>query len=282
MGKIKITKKDLKEDEVKSLGVKLAQAIRDNSTYVIIGVAIIVAGLIAVKLYQYRQNIVLRESNKLLTIAMNIYERGLMQEDDPKRREDYLREAIRSADQILRDFAGAKVARFALYLKGNAYYMLNEFDQAITVFQQYVETAKDNLDQAKGYIALGYCFENKFFYQQTDQGMLQQAMRAYEKAIELGKDTYLAYEGMFCKARLLELAGKKEQALAIYEQILKDREFVIKDFEQRSAEIAKVAQRNKETSLEQQIIQQIYDGLRVFTFYKTAEMEITRLRGEKG
>lgn len=280
MGKIKITKRDLKEDEVKTFGMKVIAYVKENYTILIIALGIVVVGLIGFKLYQYRQQIILRESNKLFTYAINLYETGLMRENDPKRREDYLRESIRYCEQLVRDFPGARLVPVALYLEGNAYYMLNDFDQAITIFQRYVETVKDDVEKAKGYVALGYSFENKFFYQRTDQSILQQAMRSYERAIETGKDSYVAYEAMLCKARLLELMGKNDEAAALYEKVMNDRKFVIDELKQQMAMHDKTGKRQKELTMEQQILQGINDALSIFTFYKTAELNLTRLRGQ--
>ncbi|MCD6386282.1 tetratricopeptide repeat protein [Candidatus Sumerlaeota bacterium] len=280
MGKIKITKRDLKEDEVKTFGVKLLTYAKENYTILIIALGIVVVGLIGFKLYQYRQQIVLRESNRLFTFAINLYEQGLMRESDPKRREDYLRESIRYCEQLLRDFPNARLAPIALYLEGNAYYMLNDFDQAITIFQRYVESTTDELEKAKGYVALGYSFENKFFYQRTDQSILRQAMRSYERAIEMGKDSYIAYEAMLCKARLLELMGKNDDAIALYEKVMNDRKFVIDELKQQMAMQDKTKRGQKELTMEQQILKGINDALSIFTFYKTAELDLTRLRGQ--
>ncbi len=278
MGKIKITKKDLKEDEVQHFGMNVVTYIKENYTILVIILALIVVGFIGVRLYKYRQSIVMQESNKLFTVAINYYERAVMAEQEPQRRQDYLNECIKTCEQILRDYPGAKVSRVALFFEANAYYLLNDFDQAITLYQQYVESATNDLDEARGHISLGYCFENKFFYERTDQNILDQARREYERAIDLAGDSYLAYEGMLCKARLLELAGKKQEAIALYEKVMDDREFVMKDFEQRVAALEERPQ--EELSIEQRIVKQVNSALKIFTFYRSAEMELTRLRGE--
>lgn len=276
MGKIKITKQDLKQDEVKTFGMHLVQYVRENYTLIIIVLALVLVGFIGLRLYKYRQSIVLSESNKLFTIALNLYEQGLMVEEDKQRREDFLNESIKTAEQVLRDYPNAKIARHATYLEGNAYFDLDDFDQAITMFQQYTETATDDLDAARGHIALGYCFENKFFFERTDTSIIQQAARSYEEALNLGKESYLAYEAMFCKARLLELQNRKDEAIVLYEKIMNDREFVFKDFEKRVASISEDA-----STIEQQVIQRMNSALQIFTFYKSAELELTRLRGQK-
>jgi tetratricopeptide (TPR) repeat protein len=280
MAKIKITKQDLKQDEVKSFGMKVGHYFQENYTFIIIILAVVVVGMIGLKLYQYRRAIVLRESNGLFMRVLNQYERGVMTADDQARRREFLEGSITTAEQLLRDFPSAKIARPTLYLEGNAYYLLNDYDQAITIFQQYVESARDNMDQAKGNIALGNCFENKFFYEQTDQGVLEQAMRAYERAINQAGESYLKYEAMLNKARLVELKGEKEEALAIYEDVMEAREFVVDDFNQRMAEIEELEQAKRDVPFEKQILKQVNEALTIFTFYKTAELEISRLKGQ--
>ncbi len=276
MGKIKITKKELKEDEVKTFLVRASTYLKENYTIVIIAIAVIVVAFIGFNLYRYRQNLVLEESNKLFTFAINLYERGLMTEEEAQRREEYLREAIRNCEQILRDYPNADIAPIALYLQGNAYYLLNDFDQSITIFQQYIETTPNNIEKAKGYAALGYAFENKFFYERTDQSILDQAMRAYERAIDLGGDSYIAYEAMLSKARLLELMDQKEKAVEIYEKVMADRKHVVEDFQKR---VANLKEKGMDKTLEEEIVYQINNALQLFTFYKSAELELVRLEG---
>ena len=111
MAKIKITKQDLKEDEVKNIGMNAVHYVQENYTFIVIILAIVVVGLIGMRLYHYRQNIVLKESNTLFIKALNEYERGLMTTDDMERRKEFLESCITSCEQLLRDFPGAKIAR---------------------------------------------------------------------------------------------------------------------------------------------------------------------------
>ena len=85
---------------------------------------------------------------------------------------------------------------------------------------------------------------------------------------------------MLNKARLLELKGEKEEALAIYERVMSAREFVIDDFNQRMASIEEAEKASSDVSFEKRMIKQINEALTIFTFYKTAELEISRLKGQ--
>ena len=283
MAKGKITRKQLKEDEVRTFGMKLYSFICENIRLCLIVLAALVVVFISVKAYNYRQDVVLRKSSQLLTWTINIFENGLMETDQTKR-EAALNQAISYAEQLVDDFPKSKAARQAQYLQGNAYYFMNDFDRAISSFQQYIQTAQTNEDRAKGYVALGYSFEDRFFYNEQDQSILRQAEKAYDQAIEFGKETYIEYQALLCKARLLELRYKNSEAMEIYEKIIADREQLELKMAKTSSvqgsgtdEPTKRPQRSQEEMLSQQI-KMLMD---LFSFAKTAELNLDRLKGEK-
>ncbi len=283
MAKGKITRKQLKEDEVRTFGMKLYSFIRENTRLCLIVLAALVVVYISVKAYNYRQDVALRKSNQLLTWTINIFENGLMETDQTKR-EAVLNQAISYAEQLVDDFPTSKAARQAQYLQGNAYYFMNDFDRAISSFQHYIQTAQTNEDRAKGYVALGYSFEDRFFYNEQDQSILRQAEKAYDQAIEFGKETYIEYQALLCKARLLELRYKNAEAMEIYEKIIADREQLELKMAKTSSvqgsgtdEPTKRPQRSQAEMLSQQI-KMLMD---LFSFAKTAELNLDRLKGEK-
>ncbi len=263
--------------------MKLYSFICENIRLCLIVLAALVVVYISVKAYNYRQDVVLRKSNQLLTWTINIFENGLMETDQTKR-ETALNQAISYAEQLVDDFPKSKATRQAQYLQGNAYYFMNDFDRAISSFQQYIETAQTNEDRAKGYVALGYSFEDRFFYNEQDQSILRQAEKAYDQAIEFGKGTYIEYQALLCKARLLELRYKNAEAMEIYEKIIADREQLELKMAKTSSvqgsgtdEPTKRPQRSQAEMLSQQI-KMLMD---LFSFAKTAELNLDRLKGEK-
>ncbi len=263
--------------------MKLYTFIRENIRLCLIILAALVVVIISVKIYSYRQDMVLRESNQLFTWAINIFENGLMETDQTKR-EAELRQAIGYAEQLVDEFPKSKAARQARYLQGNAYYFMSDFDRAISSFQHYIDTAQTNEDRAKGYVALGYSFEDRFFYNEQDQSILRQAEKAYDQAIELGKETYIEYQALLCKARLLELRYKNTEAMEIYEKIIADREQLKLKMAKTSSvqdsgtdEPTQWSQKSQAEMLSQQI-KMLMD---LFSFAKTAELNLDRLKGEK-
>lgn len=283
MAKGKITRKQLKEDEFRTFGMKLYSFVRENSRLCLIILAALVVVFIAREMYKYRQNRVLRESNDLLTWVINTFESGLTQTDQTKR-EAALKQTISSAEQLLEYYPKSKAARQARYFQGNAYYFMDDFDRAISSFQDYIQTAQTDEDRAKGYVALGYTFEDKFFNNEQDQSILLQAEKAYEQAIEFGKGTYIEYQALLCKARLLELRYKNEEAMEIYKKIIADREKLkLKIAKASSDQNSGTAgsKKQQQRSQAQMLSQQIKMLMNLFSFANTAELNLDRLQGEK-
>jgi tetratricopeptide (TPR) repeat protein len=269
MAKIKITKKQLKQDEVSTFGTKLYVYVTENWRTVIVVIAATMIVLIAIRIYSNRKIAVLEQSNELLTNVTGIFNAALA-EPDAKKQEEYFKQALTWCDRLTQGFAGTDAARQAQYMKGNIYYFMNDFDRAITEFRRYSDSAKTDSDRARGYVALGYAFENKFFYQGTDQALLQEASKAYDLAAETGKGTYLEYQALLAKARLLELTFKDDEAAAIYEKIIKDR----------TSEEPAVAAGPKQDRRDL-IYDNIKAAMNLFTYAKTAELSLERLKGEK-
>jgi tetratricopeptide (TPR) repeat protein len=283
MAKGKITRKELKEDEFRTFGMKVYTFVHDNSRLCFIVVIALVIAFISHRVYKDYQARALGRSNEIFTGAMSMFEAGMF-ETDQTRREAALKQAIIYAEQIIEEFPKSKAARQARYLEGNAYYFMNDFDRAISAFQYYINTAKDNQDRAKGFVALGYAFENKFFYNEQDQSILHEAEKAYDQAIDLGKGTYIQYQAMLCKARLLELRYKNDEAMEIYKKIIADR----KKLEEKIAEAStdqgsqtnRATRRSQKTQAEM-LSEQMKMLESLFSFEKTAELNLDRLKGEK-
>jgi tetratricopeptide (TPR) repeat protein len=269
MAKIKITKKQLKQDEVTNFGTKLYLYVRDHNREVIIALVVALVVLVGLRIYASRKAAALEESNNFLTNITGVFHMALA-ESDAKKREEYFKQVLTYCDRLIQGYGGTRAARQASFMKGNVYYFLNDFDRAITEFRRYIDSAQTNEDRARGYNALGYAFENKFFYQGTDQTLLQEATKAYDLAAEAGKGTYLEYQALLAKARLLELKFKDEEAMAIYEKVMKDR-----------APEERPVKASKKTERLDLLYQQIKDAMDLFSFAKTAELNLDRLKGEK-
>lgn len=222
MGKIKIRKKDLKKDEVGEKLLRWVQWIRDHGRLLVIAIVLIGVVCIAALIVQYRKNVIKVTTNTFYKPAAVAFEMALMEEEEEERTKLF-QASIDRCDRIINEFGGAPLTRNARRLKASAYYYMNSFDPAITEYQQIIETAKGDLEKAAAYKNLGYCFENKYFNQQEDLMLLEQAIGSYETAIELGKDSYIAYDAMLAKARLLELQFKNQEAIEVVEKIAEAR-----------------------------------------------------------
>lgn len=273
MAKIKISKKELREDEVKNWGFHAFEWIKENSTPLIIAISICVIALVGIKLYQYRTTNINNQANFLYKAVLDSYYRGIVMTDAEKKadREKLFDETVTKADSLISTFPGHPLAQASKIIKGTVLYYKNNFDEAATVFQAALSSAKSAREKAEALLGLGYTYENKHFYTK-DVPALQKAEESYSQAIDTGKGTEIAYEAMLCKARILEQKLKTDDAIKLYEQVIAECK----------QEPAKEDSRFKVGTWQHSLQQRFSSFSSVFSFAKDAEFALDRLKGSAG
>ena len=275
MPRVKITKKDLKKDELRTLGTKVYEYARKHQNSLIAVLAALVVILLGLKLYSYQKQSAAREANMLFTQASNNFQAGIFSAEFDKRT-DKLQMCIENCKRIINDYASSPLTLNALYLQASAAFFkantASDYDEAISLFNKYIDRARTPLEKAMGDVGLGYSYENKYFLSENLQ-LLPQAMWAYQQAIELGKDSAIAAEATLCKARLLELQRKDDEAAELYK--------TVKEWRKMRPLIASLPK----TEFIDPQLNYLYNQLKtmqgLFSFSQTAEFALERLKGQK-
>jgi len=267
--KIRITRKALKEDEVRSFWLDSVSWLRANRKSLLIGTAAAAVVLLIVHIYRLHAASVRAEASEEIWQAQIQIQSALATTDDSQR-DKYLM----GAEDILQRIASrapGKTAAYATYLLGNIAFFRNNYDDAEAYFGEYLEKARDRLEQADGHIALGYTYENKFFWtpqKKEDQIWLDRALDSYRTAENLTSGTAQRYLAMLSRARLYELRGEDERAKELYQRIERERQL-------EPITLSPDAMRNPLAA----DVFEAESNTRMFTFARTAQARRERLEG---
>jgi tetratricopeptide (TPR) repeat protein len=122
-------------------------------------------------------------------------------------------EAIVAALTGLRsEYGGTRSATTAALPLAQALYQLGRYDDALRAYGEFIQEApKDDLLRATALEGQGYAYEAK--------GKLDEALRSYDALSRLEKTDFLDGMGLFHRARILILQGKKEEAAKALSEI---------------------------------------------------------------
>jgi len=268
--KIRITRKTLKQDEVRSYGLTIYEWLRKNQKQVLIGAVVVAVVFLFALAYRSRAASRRASANIMFTTAEQQIRLALIAKDE-QLREKLFNAAEEKLQTILDTYGRSKLATEALYLLGDIAFFRNKYDEAERFYKEYIEATEKPEDKADGYIALGYTYENKFFW--TPQGpndnvWLERAIESYRKAEALTSGTLQTYLAMLGRARLYALQENKiDKAKELYERIAKERKIgEPKQFETTTR--APYAW----------VLNQMERMRRLFTLAETARLRLDRLK----
>jgi len=230
-----ITRKELKTDEVAEAGRSVFEFLHDHQKTILMAAGVILA---IVVLFRVASGFAAGRRRDAATEVSRARERLLeaTRKEQPGDREQILNSVIARCDDVIASYGSTDAALEALYVKGSAYQLLRELDQAESIFKAYLEKAARSEDKARGQIALGYVCEDRYFRDRGDEDRSRQAKEAYQKARELGTDpdgnlSYQACYAMLSLAGLHTATRELDQAAKIYEEIIQKRPFYGKDYQ---------------------------------------------------
>jgi tetratricopeptide (TPR) repeat protein len=164
-------------------------------------------------------------SSMMLTAVQQFAEFQNVQDED--QRKEMFGRTTTALDDLINTYPDTNLGREAVYLKGQANYIMGNFEAAQTAYERYIEAAPDPESQARGEIALAYAHENQaFFLTETSaqNDRLVTAETHYRTAMEFtDKGSHLYYYAMLGIARVKELIRQDAEAIKIYEQVLEER-----------------------------------------------------------
>lgn len=261
----------MKHDEVASFWAEQYEWIRTNQKMLLYAVIAIAIAFLFYRTMVGNARTRRERANILLSDAQIQLQNGLLIRDEEARTkcfsdaENYLR-------TILETRGKSKIAKEALYLLGNVAFYQNNFEDAEQRFRDYLDQADTPKEKAQGLIALGYTYENRFFWDQdlTNRGLLEQAEESYKQAEDLTSGTMECYMAMLGRARIYDLQpGKAEQAKELYRKIVAERKL---DPSKRSMENA--------SNFYESMLARMEAEMDVWTLAETAQIRLERLEAE--
>jgi TolA-binding protein len=123
--------------------------------------------------------------------------------------------AIRELEQVLAEYPSNGMAPQAAYMLGNLRYTSGQYDRARAAYQVTVARAGSDTIATLARASIGYAWEA--------ERKLPEATQAFEAALADLKPTSFYYEELLADlARVQEMSGKKDAAIATYRRMLKD------------------------------------------------------------
>ena len=129
-GKVKISKRQIKEDKFTAFVLKNKQSLTDNWQYYLIGLAIVVLVVFGINYYVSSQDEKLAEGSQLYSNALIDYNNGNVEL------------ALLSLDQIVNDYSGTPIAMQANFSLAKFNMASNNYAEAARYFQMYIDNYK--------------------------------------------------------------------------------------------------------------------------------------------
>lgn len=202
-GKVKLTKRDLKEDKFATFMLTSKSRLQDSWQFVVIGIVIAVLFVVAMVFYMDSQDIKASEAGQKMSRAMIDYRSGNNQV------------AILTLNQLLEEYADDPVINDATYMLGKINYSTRNYSEAIRYWELYLKNfSQDLLYRASALAGIGACYE--------DQGDYVQAAQQFSNAIDEYPEGPQVGDYAFNAMRNYLTTGDKKLGRAFYERIKED------------------------------------------------------------
>ncbi len=192
-GKVKLSKRQIKEDKFTTFVLSTKQQVQDNWQFLAIGAVIVVLLIVAVVYYMDSKTSSVNESALDYAKAIGEY------------RSDNKLVASNMLQQIISDNKNEQITEKSTFMLGKIYYDMRNYTEAIRFWEQYVAQYKTNiLDVSAAYAGIASSYEN--------QGQYAQGAEFFQKAINAYTDGPLEGDYYTGSMRNYLLAGDKENA----------------------------------------------------------------------
>lgn len=272
------THEELQRDEVAESLKETAEAVKSHLR-LIIGILIVIGiGLIVFWAIQTHRSGIQREINQQWTDAVEQYSRLIMAENISERQQ-IGESLIADLELMVETWPEHDLGETAQYLLAKTNYELDRYTDAQESYEAYLEMADTPTERAMGEIGLAYAFENESFFvsPEVQASKIDTAMTHYRSAAQRVPGSYLHYYALMGQARLHELRNENEEAIALYEQVINERDVPTTlgatDPEEGEGE-------------EDQLLSLVRDQLQnvqsQISFQATAQLRLERLRARAG
>ncbi len=275
------THDQLQRDEIADSFHETLELIHNNRRTILMAVIALILLAIAVRAFNIHSADVKSQLNNQVALLLSQYER-IQTVPDAKERTAATQKLIADVDKAAKDYDGGSVlARSLILLKGKAYYSLDQFSEARTSYEQFVKTAGDNEERARGEIALAYTYENQAFLPTSGtliaRSLVDQAIEHFKAAQQFAENQspYLYYYAMLGEARCNEVVGNNDKAIQLYDKVLKDR-----PAPKPEATPAEKESKDMQTNIANMLRSRIKDAEAQLNLAATAQQRLDRLRAK--
>lgn len=244
--KKKLTRKQFlaQEDEFIVFMKKALSWVKQNINLIVFGVIGIGIAVTAVWGIRYKQKADITNSAKIFFEARQNYHAGIegespeqnLQQSEKmfKNKEEKYKASIEAFDQAVELYPSSSIAEDALFLKAEALYYSGKYDEAASVYNQYLKKyGLNNPFSVQAFVSLGYIHEEKEEYQKAidvfqkiindypdyllSDTVLMELGRCYEdlKELDKAKETYQKVVMNFADSPMLQEAQQKLNSLGL-------------------------------------------------------------------
>jgi len=198
----RITKREIKEDTLVTVYVRVQRFIQNYSKQFNIGIfAIVAIAVIGIFMIRSKKKAELVAAGKL-GIAEQFY---------------YASNYARTIDELVKiadTYSGTNAAGSAVFFVANSYFATGDYDSAEKYYKIYLKDySKSKLFTASSLAGVAACLDSKKRY--------DDAAKLYENAGEKYRDLFVAPFYLKDAGRCYTLSGNKEKAKEVYKYILK-------------------------------------------------------------
>ena len=232
----RMTRQELKHDEMEDLGQKMNEWFERNSNWLSILVIVLALGFVGYKAYGWWQQ---KEHSEAAADLRSVYANmGLaLNAQEEKDRTEAFQKAVSEAERVAAARSNSPVGRSAQLALGNIHYdratsfgtasaddFRKELKNARDAFERYIAMAETPEEKAVGQLALGNVLENQLLVADDPKSLSSDAEKAYKEAADLSPGTYVGAEAVLARARLIaNQAGRTEEARQLLDGIAKAR-----------------------------------------------------------
>ncbi len=202
-GKVKLTKKQIKEDKFTTFMLSAKQQITDSWQYYVIGLVVIILVITAVVFFLDMQNTQRNE-------AAQIYSQGVSEY-----RQSNNQNALLTFQRILDEYSGTESEQLATYMLGNTNLNQRNYSEAIRYYEMYISKyPQDKLKTAASYAGIAAALEN--------QGQFAEAAQKFVSAYNVDTNGPMVGDYLISAMRNFLAVGDIASAEIYYKAITDD------------------------------------------------------------
>jgi predicted negative regulator of RcsB-dependent stress response len=207
----KISRKELlkTEDEFITLSSKMITLAKDHQRELkLIGVVLVCLVLIYLGINTY-----LRYINNRAQDAYNIAYYAISKNMDSRADKDSVKKSEELFNDVSKKYGISKAARLVLPELAYVNFLQQEYDEAISKYQEFLANAPDGPYRSLAETAIAVCYEEK--------GDLDKALHTLEE-ISSGPNDFFKEQALLSMARIYRAKGQKEKSNEILNEFIKD------------------------------------------------------------